>query len=76
MNVNTKYTGSINSASRFMRQEFLERVHATHELLRAQVRFVQDFILEQASGPGKFNFVTIVRMGSRGAGAPGSSGSR
>ena len=42
------------------REEFLGKVHATHVLLRAQAGFVQDFILEQASGPGEFNFVTIV----------------
>jgi heme-degrading monooxygenase HmoA len=42
------------------REEFLEKVHATHELLRSQAGFLQDFILEQASGPGEFNFVTIV----------------
>jgi quinol monooxygenase YgiN len=42
------------------RDEFLEKVHATHELLRAQAGFVQDSILERASGPAEFNFVTIV----------------
>ena len=43
------------------REEFLARVEATHVILRAQAGFVEDAILEQASGPGKFNFVTIVR---------------
>ena|SRR6201984_3429652 len=33
---------------------------ATHEVLRTQPGFVRDSILEQASGPGEFNFVTIV----------------
>jgi len=42
------------------RQEFLTRVHATHEVLRTQPGFVRDAILEQTSGPGEFNFVTIV----------------
>jgi len=42
------------------REEFLEKVNATHELLRAQAGFVQDSILEQACGPAEFNFVTIV----------------
>jgi heme-degrading monooxygenase HmoA len=42
------------------REEFLERVHATHELLRTQAGFIQDAILEQTSGPAEFNFVTIV----------------
>jgi heme-degrading monooxygenase HmoA len=42
------------------REEFLDKVYATHELLRSQAGFAQDFILEQASGPGEFNFVTIV----------------
>ncbi len=42
------------------REEFLDRVHATHAVLRTQAGFVRDAILEQASGPGEFNFVTIV----------------
>ena len=42
------------------RDEFLSRVRATHELLRTQPGFLRDAILEQASGPGQFNFVTIV----------------
>jgi heme-degrading monooxygenase HmoA len=42
------------------RAEFLEKVQATHALLRTQAGFVQDAILEQTSGPGEFNFVTIV----------------
>jgi len=41
-------------------EEFLEKVRATHELLRAQAGFLQDAILEQSSGPGEFNIVTIV----------------
>jgi hypothetical protein len=42
------------------REAFLVRVHATHEVLRTQAGFVRDTILEQTSGPGEFNFVTIV----------------
>jgi hypothetical protein len=42
------------------REEFFMRVRATHEVLRTQAGFVRDAILEQASGPGEFNFVTIV----------------
>ena len=42
------------------RVEFLEKVQATHNLLRTQAGFVRDAILEQTSGPGEFNFVTIV----------------
>ncbi|MCC5779175.1 antibiotic biosynthesis monooxygenase [Nitratireductor sp. B36] len=42
------------------REEFLDRVSATHALLREQVGFAGDIILEQASGPGVFNFVTMV----------------
>lgn len=46
------------------RAEFLERVASTHALLRRQEGFVQDFILEQESGPGVFNFVTLVEWDS------------
>jgi heme-degrading monooxygenase HmoA len=49
------------------REEFLDRVHATHAVLRAQPGFVRDAILEQSSGPGEFNFVTIVEWENRGA---------
>lgn len=42
------------------REEFLDRVAATHAILHEQEGFVQDFILEQQSGPGEFNFVTFV----------------
>jgi heme-degrading monooxygenase HmoA len=42
------------------RGEFLTKVHATHEVLRTQAGFVRDAILEQTSGPGEFDFVTIV----------------
>jgi hypothetical protein len=42
------------------REEFLGKVHATHDVLRKQPGFVRDAILEQSSGPGEFNFVTIV----------------
>lgn len=41
------------------REEFLGRVKATHEVLRRQPGFVRDAVLEQTSGPGRFNIVTI-----------------
>ena len=47
------------------REEFLERARRTHTLLQAQPGFLQDFILEQSSGPGEFNFVTIVEWASQ-----------
>jgi hypothetical protein len=47
------------------REEFLDRVAATHALLRRQNGFVRDFILEQQSGPGEFNFVTFVEWSSQ-----------
>ena len=52
------------------REEFLEKVQATHVVLRSQAGFVQDFILEQASGPGEFNFVTLVEWENAGAMEP------
>ena len=42
------------------RQEFISRVRNTHQLLRTLPGFLQDFVLEQSSGPSEFNFVTIV----------------
>src|ERR671914_699277 len=42
------------------REEFMSRVRSTHELLTTLSGFLQDFVLEQSSGPGEFNFVTLV----------------
>jgi heme-degrading monooxygenase HmoA len=47
------------------RKEFLERARHTHALLKAQPGFLQDLILEQSSGPGEFNFVTVVEWASQ-----------
>jgi heme-degrading monooxygenase HmoA len=47
------------------REEFLEKARRTHALLKAQPGFLQDLILEQSSGPGEFNFVTIVEWASQ-----------
>ncbi len=46
------------------RDEFLAKVWNTHKLLRTLPGFLQDFVLEQSSGPGEFNFVTIVEWDS------------
>jgi hypothetical protein len=47
------------------REEFLERVRSTHTFLKAQPGFLEDFVLEQFSGPGEFNVVTTVEWASR-----------
>jgi heme-degrading monooxygenase HmoA len=47
------------------REEILTKVRMTHDLLRQQQGFVQDFLLEQFSGPGEFNLVTIVEWQSQ-----------
>jgi heme-degrading monooxygenase HmoA len=47
------------------REEFLDKVRRTHALLRAQPGFLQDFVLEQSSGPGEFNLVTIVEWATQ-----------
>ena len=49
------------------REEILSKVRATHELLRLQQGFVRDFVLEQFSGPGEFNLVTIVEWQNQAA---------
>ncbi|MEP9399307.1 antibiotic biosynthesis monooxygenase family protein [Mesorhizobium sp. KR2-14] len=43
-----------------VRDEFLQRVRQTHELLRKQPGFLQDFMLERSSGEGECNLVTLV----------------
>lgn len=47
------------------RDEFLQRVRATHGILRRQPGFVRDAILEQIAGSSKFNIVTIAEWGSQ-----------
>jgi heme-degrading monooxygenase HmoA len=42
------------------REEFIARVRMTHDLLRKQPGFLQDFLLEQPAEPGFFNVVTVV----------------
>ncbi len=46
------------------REEFISQVRNTHQLLRTLSGFLQDFVLERSSGPGEFNFVTIVEWDS------------
>ena len=41
------------------RDEFMQTVRIIHQLLKMQPGFVQDALLEQTSGPGLFNVVTI-----------------
>lgn len=47
------------------RDAFIERVMATHEVLRKQPGFVRDYLLEQIAGPGEFNVVTVVEWASQ-----------
>jgi heme-degrading monooxygenase HmoA len=42
------------------REPFLKKVRMTHTLLRSMPGFKRDFVLEQVSGPGEFNYVTLV----------------
>ncbi|NJC69241.1 antibiotic biosynthesis monooxygenase [Planosporangium thailandense] len=46
------------------REEFWRHVRRIHGILRAQPGFLDDTLLEQHSGPGRFNAVTIVRWSS------------
>ncbi|HXH06570.1 MAG TPA: antibiotic biosynthesis monooxygenase family protein [Vicinamibacterales bacterium] len=46
------------------RDEFLKRIHDTHHVLRRQPGFIQDALLEQIAGPGRFNIVTIAEWES------------
>ncbi|MEU2383202.1 antibiotic biosynthesis monooxygenase [Streptomyces sp. NPDC012461] len=46
------------------REEFWRHVRRTHALLREQPGFLDDVLLEQQSGPGRFNVVTLVRWRS------------
>ena len=72
MHDNTKQDGTehIFRVDKFVvprsaRDEFLSRVKVTHEVLRRQPGFVRDNLLEQFSGPGEFNIVTIAEWESQ-----------
>lgn len=54
------------------RDAFLERVMATHAVLRAQAGFMRDLVLEQRGGPGEFNLVTLVEWENAGVVAAAS----
>ena len=47
------------------REEFLMRVNQTHEILRAQQGFVQDFLLERPGEDGAAIIVTMVEWDSQ-----------
>src|ERR1700730_15896812 len=49
------------------REEVIEKARRTHGLLQTAPGFLQAFVLEQSSGPGEFNFVTIVEWASQDA---------
>jgi heme-degrading monooxygenase HmoA len=42
------------------RDEFLAKVRKTREHLKTLPGFLRDIVLEHSSGPGEFNFVTVV----------------
>lgn len=47
------------------KDEFLSRVHDTHQLLRTLPGFVRDFVVEKVDGNGRFNYVTTVEWESQ-----------
>jgi heme-degrading monooxygenase HmoA len=49
------------------REEFLERVRQTHQVLRRQPGFVRDAVLEQEAGAGTSSIVTIAEWESEAA---------
>ncbi|MGX8008681.1 antibiotic biosynthesis monooxygenase [Mesorhizobium sp. ORM8.1] len=70
MTTNNHHNGSVFRVDKFVvlaqaRDEILARVFQTHELLRRQEGFVRDYLLEQFSGPGEFNLVTMVEWESQ-----------
>jgi len=46
------------------RSEFLAAVRRAHDFLRTQPGFIRDVVLAQTSGPGDFNYVSIVEWES------------
>ena len=63
-NTNQADAGHVYRVDKFVvpdsaRAEFLSRAKAIRDVLRKQEGFVRDSYLEQVSGPGEFNIVTI-----------------
>ena len=63
--MNQDHPGHVYRVDKFIvpelaRTEFLAKVKTTHDLLKTLPGFIQDMVLEQSDGPGKFNFVTMV----------------
>lgn len=44
------------------RGEFMELIKRTHEVMRAQPGVIDEMILEQRSGAGPFNLMTIIQF--------------
>lgn len=44
------------------RDEFLDLIERTHEVIRVQPGFIDDMILEQQSGTGLFNLLTVLQF--------------
>lgn len=49
------------------RDAFLEKVNATHELLRTQPGFIRDFLIERDRGPDGYDILTFVEWESAAA---------
>jgi quinol monooxygenase YgiN len=63
-NTNQGGAGHVYRVDKFIvpdsaRAEFLSRAQAIRDVLRKQEGFVRDSYLQQISGPGEFNIVTI-----------------
>lgn len=63
--MNQDHPGHVYRVDKFIvpepaRTEFMAKVKTTHALLKTLPGFIQDMVLEQSAGPGKFNFVTMV----------------
>jgi heme-degrading monooxygenase HmoA len=70
MHIESKPSNHIYRVDKFIvpdsaREEFLARANAIREVLRKQEGFVRDAYLEQISGPGEFNIVTIAEWESQ-----------
>jgi hypothetical protein len=70
MSVSNQGHGRVYRLDRFVvpsgaRDEFLMRVGQTHEILRAQPGFVQDFLLERPGEEGATIIVTMVEWDSQ-----------
>ena len=65
--MNGSHNGRVVRVNRFSvpaesRQQFVQLLERTHDVIRAQPGLIDEMILEQQSGPGTFSLMTVLQF--------------